>query len=99
MTRAPRLKKLLGIINADGRFTAVIQRGYCNTDRQIAGSRLRWPGKGREGNRLIVRDKKGNVVLDHNSAETYRHNGEVVEWMEKNKIKSVPDSTSAKNGG
>ena len=85
---APRLKTLAEKINADGRFTATIERGYCNTDRHPKGVRWRIPGKGRRGNRLIVKDKlMGNVVLDHNSAETYRYNGEVVEWMRRNKIK------------
>ena len=60
--------------------------GYCNTDRKVG--RLRAPGKGRRGNRLIVQDDAGKVVLDHNSAETYRYNGEVeywlTDWLEKN---------------
>lgn len=84
--RAPSLKTLAAKINADGRFKANITAGYCNTDRKIPGTRLRHPGKGRTGNRLIVLDRRLNVVLDHNAAETYRHNGEVVEWMRKNKI-------------
>lgn len=64
--------------NCDG-FTAVIERGYCNTDRKIG--RLRWPGKGREGTRLIVRNANGKVVFDHNAAETYRTNAEVEAWL------------------
>lgn len=83
---APKLKTLAAIINADGKFTATIVEGHCNTDRKIPGTRMRHPGKGRVGNRLIVKDKKGNVVLDHNAAETYRHNGEVVEWMRRQKL-------------
>jgi hypothetical protein len=87
--RAPRLRKLADIINADGRFNAIIEPGYCNTDRKPKGLRyITRKGKGRIGNRLIVRDKLlGTKVLDHNAAETYRHNGEVVEWMKANKIK------------
>lgn len=57
-----------------------VERGYCNTDRKIG--RLRWPGKGRWGSRIIVRDKAGRVLLDHNNAETYRHTGEVRRWIE-----------------
>lgn len=83
---APKLKTLAEKINADSRFIATIQRGYCNTDRKIPGTRLRHPGKGREGNRLIVK-MGGVVVLDHNAAETYRYNGEVVSWMRQNGIK------------
>jgi hypothetical protein len=85
---APRLKKLLGIINADGRFTATITIGYCNTDRKPKGLRyITRKGKGRTGNHLIVRDKDGNLLLSHNAAETYRHNAEVVEWMRSQGIK------------
>lgn len=51
-------------------FRAEIVEGYCDTDRKIG--RLRHPGKGRYGNRLVVRNEHGEVVLDHNSAETYR---------------------------
>jgi len=50
------------------------------TDRKIG--RLRWPGKGRYGNRLIVRDEATQLVLlDHNAAETYRSNDEVESWL------------------
>jgi hypothetical protein len=58
---------------------ARIESGYCNTDRKIG--RLRWPGKGRTGNRLIVERKRGGVVLDHNAAEAYRTNAEVERWL------------------
>ena len=75
--RAPRLNQLAAIINATGKYVARIEEGYCNTDRKIPGTRLRHPGKGRYGNRLIVTDQRGKVMLDHNAAETYRHNGEV----------------------
>jgi hypothetical protein len=45
--------------------------------------RLRWPGKGREGNRIIVCNADSKKVLDHNSAETYRQNSEVETWLER----------------
>ena len=80
--RAPRLAAIAAWINGLGNgYTAEIVRGYCNTDRQIG--RLRWPGKGREGNRLVVRAANGDVVIDHNSAETYRVNEEAVEKAER----------------
>lgn len=60
-------------------YSAEIIDGYCNTDRK--SGRLRSPGKGRYGNRIIVR-KDGVVVFDHNSAETYRRNSEVEQWLE-----------------
>lgn len=67
---------------------AEIVEGYCNTDRKVG--RLRSPGKGRTGNRLLVyplhkgeRDGLGRFrpVLDHNAAETYRSNDEVERWL------------------
>jgi hypothetical protein len=64
-----------------------VERGHCNTDRKIPGTRLRHPGRGRWGSRIIVRDPKlkwpRNVILDHNNAETYRRTEEVVEWMDQ----------------
>lgn len=60
---------------------AVVVDGYCNTDRKIG--RLRWPGKGRYGNRLVVRRATAPyaIVKDHNAAETYRSNDEVERWL------------------
>ena len=80
--KARRLKVLAAIINASGKFTAEVVRGYCNTDRHPKGVRWRIPGKGRVGNRIIVKDLQGVVVLDHNAAMTYRTNSEVEYWME-----------------
>lgn len=75
-----RLKTIAADINDNcPGLTARVERGYCNTDRKIG--RLRWPGKGRRGNRLIVTDDKGEVVLDHNATETYRRNEDVEWWL------------------
>ena len=61
---------------------ARLERGYCDTDRKIG--RLRVPGKGRHGNRLIVTYlPTGQVVYEHNSAEPYRINAEVEVWLER----------------
>lgn len=79
---SPRLKTLAKQINGMPGYSARIEKGYCNTDRNIRGTRLRLPGKGRYGNRIIVK-KDGIVVLDHNAAETYRQNWEVVDWIRK----------------
>lgn len=57
-----------------------VERGYCNTDRQMG--RLRRPGKGRWGARLYVFNA-GVLLLDHNNAETYRRTSDVREWMER----------------
>ena len=89
---APRLKKLAEVIRAEWPDLDVrVERGFCNTDRKVG--RHRHPGKGRHGTRLIVRDLSmqppygGEVLLDHNSAETYRRNSEVVEWIEARRRK------------
>lgn len=78
---ARRLKTLATAINRNlPHLKAEIVEGYCNTDRKVG--RLRWPGKGRYGNRLIVKHRKTDeVVLDHNSVETYRNNKEVEDWF------------------
>jgi len=54
-----------------------------NTDRKIG--RLRWPGKGRRGTLLTVRDEHYALLLRHCSAETYRCNAEVEAWLEARK--------------
>lgn len=83
-TRAPRLAAIAAWINSLGNgYTAEIVRGYCHTDRHPKGVRWRIPGKGREGNRLVVRAANGEVVIDHNAAETYRTNEEAVEKAER----------------
>lgn len=93
----PRLRTLAAIINADPRgiFTAEISVAHVSTDRHPKGVRWRISGKGRTGNRLIVKEHDGTggvkIVLDHNSAETYRRNEEVVDWMNRNGIK-VPQT-------
>lgn len=76
-------------------FQARIEEGYCNTDRKVG--RLRVPGKGRRGNRLIVTDEAtGEVVLDHNAAETYRHNSEVEAWLES-RLREVEEANRKKS--
>lgn len=91
MRRARRLTSIAAWINKNlTDLFAVTQKGYCNTDRQVG--RLRHPGKGRTGTRLIVYDRTRGankhytdwpVVLDHNSAQTYRNNAEVEAWLER----------------
>jgi hypothetical protein len=69
-----------------------VEQGHANTDRKIPGTRLRRPGKGRKGARIIVRDpsrrddtwlRQPRVLLDHNNAETYRRTSEVRDWIER----------------
>lgn len=81
---ARRLSTIAKYINENWPgFTAKVEKSWASTDRKIKGSRLRWPGKGRTGNRLTVLDPSGTKVLDHNAAETYRSNDEVERWIEK----------------
>lgn len=75
-------------------LSAYAERSFSSTDRPIAGTRLRHPGKGRSGYRLIVgvtalvkgrpdphRGYGRGVLLIHDSSETYRTNAEVEEWL------------------
>jgi hypothetical protein len=94
---ARRLKTLAKEINKLSGYTAEIVEGYCNTDSKIPGTRFRRQGKGRYGNRLIVKNAEGEVVLDHNAAETYRHNGEVEEWIEYVKKHGKPYNPFARD--
>lgn len=81
--KARRLKAIAKCINDNlAGYDARIENGFCSTDSKISGTRLRRPGKGRQGNRIIV-TKGSEVVLDHNSAETYRTNSEVEEWLDR----------------
>lgn len=78
---ARRLSTIAKWVNsnlADEGYRARIENGYCNTDRKVGS--LRWPGRGRTGSRLIV-ERHGVCVFDHNSAETYRTNAEVEDWL------------------
>ena len=87
MRKRRRLNTLARWINENSKqYEAEIVEGYCNTDRQLcAGSRIRVEGKGREGNKIIIRDRETNkIVKEHNSAETYRYNYEVEDWVNRN---------------
>ncbi len=79
--RARRLAAIAAWINENlPALEARIERSYCNTDRKVG--RLRWPGKGRHGNKIIVTERAtGSVLLDHDGAQTYRTNAEVERWL------------------
>ncbi len=81
--RAPRLAQLAIAVNSTTSvtgFKATIEEGYCNTDRRFrsGGRYFRSEGKGRYGNKLVVKDERGKIILSHNSAETYRTNEEAL---------------------
>jgi len=78
--RLPAIAAWINVNMSRYGYLAKIEAGYCNTDRKIG--RLRIPGKGRHGNRLIVL-REGVAVLDHNAAETYRTNSEVESWLQR----------------
>jgi hypothetical protein len=65
---------------ADKGYSATITEGHYNTDRKYG--RLRWPGKGRTGNKLTVWHN-GNVVHEHNAADPYRRNEDMERWLAK----------------
>ena len=78
---ANRLKDLSGRPVA-----ANVEPTITNTDRQIAGTRLRHVGRGRRGLRLEI-CQHGDVdrcVYSHTSSETYRKHAEARAWVEKN---------------
>ena len=93
--RARRLKALAKYINESWpEYEAKILEGYCDTDRKIG--RLRIQGKGRTGNRLVVRRIEDKAcVLDHNSSETYRRNDEVEYWIKRVEDGYVPDTINS----
>ena len=72
-------------------LTVTLKPWTTSTDRKLSGSRLCWPGKGRKGQMLEVRDPtkarsslaEPHLLLRHESGETYRHNGEVCQWIMK----------------
>lgn len=79
-TRAPRLQEIAKLVNDHfpKGYSAEVISSWSSTDQKISGTRLSRHGKGRSGNRLIV--KRGtDVVVDHDSSETYRENGEAIE--------------------
>ena len=95
--KSPRLKTLAEFINETfPMFKAEIVEGYCNTDRVSGRFRVPGKGrKGnrlivtaletyKDRNfftRLPVEYPAGTVAFDHNAAETYRNNYEVISWI------------------
>jgi hypothetical protein len=67
-----------------------VEQDHVSTDWKIPGTRLRHPGKGRRGLRIIVQDpnhaeypRSASTLLDHSNAETYRRTSDVVAWIER----------------
>lgn len=88
----PRLPALAQFIRETWpKLHVTLEHWTTSTDRKLPGTRVRWPGKGRKGRMLKVVDPKldpqgfgyHGILLQHESGETYRHNGEVCEWIIK----------------
>lgn len=95
-----RLRAIADWINANPvlGLRAACESHSVSTARKPAGLRyITHPGKGRDGTRLRVveadappiRDLVGPALLEHSSAETYRHNFEVERWL-ADRIAALP---------
>ena len=79
------------LFDAHGReISARVDAITTNTDRKLAGTRLRHEGRGRAGLVLEIW-VKGATILNpdarlyrHASSETYRRHSEAREWVEQN---------------
>jgi hypothetical protein len=79
--RSPGLDSLAAFIRSEWPWlTVMLEPWESSTDRHIPGTRLRHPGLGRKGRRLLVKDRD-ETFLDHRSSETYRRNSEVCRWI------------------
>jgi len=86
----PRLATIANWVGEHTHLQAWTRPTSVSTDRKLRGTRLRHPGKGRAGTLLLIwhddyQESTANRVvcrstslIQHNSAETYRFNGEVV---------------------
>lgn len=86
MIRHRKLKTIAKWVNENhgDKFRATVGKSWSNTDRKISGTRLRHPGKGRDGFLLIITNLKTDYKFTHDSSETYRNNQEVEDWIKKN---------------
>ena len=79
------------LVDAHGReVCARIDAVTTNTDRKLAGTRLRHAGRGRRGlvleiwlNGASIFDPSARLYR-HESSETYRRHGEARAWIEQN---------------
>jgi hypothetical protein len=83
--KSPRLKTLAKFINDNfPQYKATMEDWWGSFDRQIAGSRLRIPGKFIECKELVVYDRSTRKrIFRHNPREAYRYNYEVAAWILK----------------
>lgn len=88
------------LVDHEGRaVVASAEKSWSSTDQKIRGTRLRRPGKGRKGVRLLLRlrdaknepdfwRKDTTVIFRHDTAETYRRHDEARRWIIDNLRKS-----------
>lgn len=80
--RCPSIAKMAEYVRAVFPDLKVRVEESEDTKDRPAG-RLRIPGKTYYGKRIVVINRDGNKLLDHDSSETYRHNTEVARWILK----------------
>jgi hypothetical protein len=81
--RCPSLKKMALYVNENlsPDYTAQVDIGESTTGRKYG--RLWGSTHTYSGNRIKIKNKKGEIVLDHNSVGTYRYNCEVADFILK----------------
>ena len=87
--RAPSIKKLADFIKMNSNYIVEVKRMEdVWKDTQISGTRFRNAGiREYVGYRLIIKDKTGKLLLDHDTTETYRYNFEICYWIIENILK------------
>jgi hypothetical protein len=78
------LKAIAADINAHPELglRAEVKSSWSNTDSDISGSRLRWPGKGRNGLKLTVTlVRMGKPVCEVDTSRRYEQASEAEKWL------------------
>ena len=98
-TKCPTLKTMSKYINEKfPYYKAEIVKGFDCKEIKPQGSRKVTRRTSYYGNKLVVYDTRikaknifnpENIIFQHNSVETYRHNTEVAEWILKMEKKDV----------
>ena len=78
-----RLPNLVKLINAKVLgYSATMEKSFTSTDRKYAGQRYRFPGKGRNGNKVTIRNADGVPVMEHDSSKGGGNDGFCF-WIEQ----------------
>lgn len=73
--RPPRLEQMAELLRADGRFTVSVTATWGTKDRVFNG--IRWPGKKRYTGKCLEVRKGAEVLIHHDTMDTYRSNHEL----------------------